>query len=77
MALYRAKQTAEIALKHTELKFGQPEGAKISELALAIETFLGKSPTLGKAALVQLLTKRFPALSPDQAWILVSRYFNR
>jgi hypothetical protein len=46
-----------------------------SELVQAIEQYLGKNPTLGRAAVVQLLTKRFPALSRDQVWISVARYF--
>ena len=43
----------------------------------AIQRYLNENPNLGKAALVQLLLKRFEtSLSREDAWILVSRYFN-
>jgi hypothetical protein len=46
------------------------------EHAEAIEKYLRENPRLGKAALVELLTRRFSTLSREEAWILVSRYFN-
>lgn len=44
---------------------------------LAIEKYLLDNPQLSKPALVELLAKRFPKLSKDEAWIIVSRYFNQ
>jgi hypothetical protein len=49
----------------------------MSEYIQAIEKYLRVNPRLGKAALVEMLTKRFPNLSLEEAWILVSRYFNK
>ena len=43
----------------------------------AMEKYLLDNPKLSKAALVELLTKRFPTLSADEAWIIVSHYFNK
>ena len=43
----------------------------------AIERYLLDNPKLSKPALVELLTKRFPNLSAEEAWIIVSRYFNK
>jgi len=43
----------------------------------AIEKYLFDNPKLSKPALVELLTKRFSDLSADEAWIIVSRYFNK
>ncbi len=43
----------------------------------AIEKYLLDNPKLSKPALVELLTNRFPNLSADEAWIIVSRYFNK
>jgi hypothetical protein len=42
----------------------------------AIERYLLDNPKLSKPALVELLTKRFSNLSANEAWIIVSRYFN-
>ena len=42
----------------------------------AIEKYLSANPQLGKPALVELLMKRFPTLSQNEAWIIVARYFN-
>jgi hypothetical protein len=52
-------------------------GAVMSEYIEAIEKYLQVNPNIGKAALVELLTKRFSNLSREQAWMLVSRYFNK
>jgi hypothetical protein len=49
----------------------------MSEYLQALEKYLEVNPSMGKAALVELLTKRFPKLSREEAWILVSRYFNK
>jgi hypothetical protein len=46
------------------------------EYIQAIEKFLSDNPNLGKAALVELLTARFPNLNRDDAWTLVARYCN-
>jgi len=43
----------------------------------AIEKFLQRHPQLSKPALVELLTKRFPNLAANEAWIIVARYFNK
>jgi hypothetical protein len=42
-----------------------------------IEEYLQANPSLGKAALVELLMKRFSALSRGETWLLVSSYINR
>ena len=47
------------------------------EYIQAIERYLLDNPKLSKPALVELLTKRFPNLSADEAWVIVSRYFNK
>ena len=47
------------------------------DYVLALEKFLLDNPQLSKPALVELLTKRFPQLKVDEAWIIVSRYFNQ
>lgn len=47
------------------------------EYIQAIEKYLLDNPKLSKPALVELLTKRFPSLSADEAWIIVSRDFNQ
>ncbi len=47
------------------------------EYIQAIERYLLDNPKLSKPALVELLTKRFSNLSADEAWIIVSRYFNK
>jgi hypothetical protein len=65
-------------------KYYFPEGhhcnhtgdAKMPEYIQAIEKFLSDNPNLGKAALVELLTARFPKLNQGDAWILVTRYCN-
>jgi hypothetical protein len=49
----------------------------MSEYVHAIEKYLLDNPNLSKPALVEMLTKRFPNLSEDAAWIIVSRYFNK
>ena len=46
------------------------------EYIQAIEKFLSDNPNLGKAALVELLTARFPKRNRGDAWILVTRYCN-
>jgi len=47
------------------------------EYIMAIQKYLSENPNLGKAALVQLLLKRFSTrLSQQEAWVVVSRYFN-
>lgn len=48
----------------------------MSEYIQAIEKYLQVNPSMGKTALVEMLTKRFPSLSREEVWILVSRYFN-
>ena len=70
-----------MALKHTEDKVRRQtkeHRTEVSEHVQAIEIYLGRNPTLGKEALVQLLTKGSGLLesSPlrDQA---VSRRFSR
>ena len=47
------------------------------EYIRAIEKYPLDNPKLSKPALVELLTKRFSNLSEDEAWIIVSRYFNK
>ena len=47
------------------------------EYIQAIERYLLDNPKLSKPALVELLTKRFPNLSADEACVIVSRYFNK
>jgi hypothetical protein len=47
------------------------------EYIQAIEQYLLDNPKLSKPALVELLRKRFSNLSTDEAWIIVSRYFNK
>jgi len=72
-------KTEQIASKDTGYRVRQePEHhtVEMSEHIQAIEMYLGRNPSLGKGALVQLLTNRFPNLSRDQTWVLVSRYFN-
>ena len=49
----------------------------MSEYIQAIEKYLRVNPSIGKAALVEMLTKRFPKLSRKEAWILVSGYYNK
>jgi hypothetical protein len=46
------------------------------EYIQAVEQFLSDNPNLGKAALVQLLTARFPNLNRAEAWTLVARHCN-
>jgi hypothetical protein len=46
------------------------------EYIQAVEQFLSDNPNLGKAALVQLLTARFPNLNKAEAWTLVAHYCN-
>jgi len=46
------------------------------EYIQAIEKYLLDNPKLNKPALVELLRKRFSNLSRDEAWTIVSRYFN-
>ncbi len=53
------------------------QGATMPEYIQAIERYLLDNPKLSKPALVELLTKRFSNLSADEAWIIVSRYFNK
>ena len=53
------------------------QGAAMQEYVHAIEKYLLDNPKLSKPALVELLTKRFSTLSADEAWIIVSRYFNK
>lgn len=49
----------------------------MTDYFVAIQKYLNENPNLGKAALVQLLLKRFgTSLSNEEAWVLVSRYFN-
>jgi hypothetical protein len=49
----------------------------MSDYIEAIQKYLKGNPNLGKPALMQLLMKRFPTtLTHEEAWILVSRYFN-
>jgi hypothetical protein len=56
---------------------GSPfQGAPMPEYIQAIERYLLDNPKLSKAALVELLTKRFSNLSANEAWIIVSRHFN-
>ena len=55
---------------------GIEANAKMPEYNQAIEKFLSDNPNLGKAALVELLTARFPNLNRDDAWTLVARYCN-
>ena len=55
---------------------GIEANAKMPEYNQAIEKFLSDNPNLGKAALVQLLTARFPNLSKAEAWTLVAHYCN-
>jgi len=43
----------------------------------AIEKYLLDNANLSKSALVELLTKRFPTLSAGEAWIIVTRLFNK
>ena len=50
--------------------------AKMPENIQAIEKFLSDNPALGKSALVQLLTARFPNLNKAEAWTLVAHYCN-
>jgi len=52
-------------------------GAAMPEYVQAIERFLLDNPKLSKPALVELLTKRFSNLPADEAWTIVSRYFNK
>ena len=54
----------------------QEANAKMPEYIQAIEKFLSDNPNLGKAALVQVLTSRFPNLSNAEAWTLVAHYCN-
>jgi hypothetical protein len=49
----------------------------MAEYIQAIERYLLDNPKLSKPALVELLAKRFSSLSADEAWIIVSRYFNK
>src|SRR5882724_11516729 len=53
------------------------QGTAMPEYIQAIERYLLDNPKLSKPALVELLTKRFSNLSADEAWIIVSRYFNK
>ncbi len=53
------------------------QGAAMPEYIQAIEKYLLDNPKLSKPALVELLRKRFSNLSKDEAWIIVSRYFNK
>ncbi len=55
---------------------GHGSDAKMPEYIQAVESFLSDNPNLGKAALVELLTARFPKLNQGDAWILVTRYCN-
>ncbi len=52
-------------------------GSFMQEYIQAIERYLLDNPKLSKPALVELLTKRFSNLSANEAWIIVSRYFNK
>jgi hypothetical protein len=47
------------------------------EYIQVIERYLLDNPKLSKAALVELLSKRFPNLPTGEAWIIVTRYFNK
>ena len=53
-----------------------PLRREMPEYIQAVEQFLSDNPSLGKAALVQLLTARFPNLNKAEAWILVAHYCN-
>jgi hypothetical protein len=65
------------ARKGTHRKTTLSTGTAMSEYLQALEKYLEVNPSMGKEALVELLTKRFPKLSREEAWILVSRYFNK
>ena len=60
---------------YANLKFTL-SGAAMPEYIQAIERYLLDNPKLSKSALVELLTKRFSNLPADEAWTIVSRYFN-
>ena len=49
----------------------------MQEYIQAIERYLLDNPKLSKPALVELLTKRFSNLPADEAWTIVSCYFNK
>jgi hypothetical protein len=49
----------------------------MSEYIQAIERYLLDNPKLSKPTLVELLTKRFPNLPAEEAWLIVARYFNK
>jgi hypothetical protein len=59
------------------IPFADDETVAMPEYLQAIERYPLDDRSLSKPALVELLTKRFSDLSADQAWIIVSRYFNK
>lgn len=46
-----------------------------SHMTTSIDAALRLNPSLGKAAMVEILQKRY-AIQPAEAWVVVSRYWN-